>query len=74
MYDNLENMIQIAFLDSAWESDRCVQGKRLSAKALSVKKDWDFTTALGSRNYRAFGKGLVFTFPSLCKPNSLDME
>jgi len=74
MYDNLENMIQIAFLDSAWESDRCVQGKRLSAKALSVKKDRDFTTVVCGRNYEAFGKGLVFTFPSLCKPNSLDME
>ena len=27
MYDNLENMIQVVFLDSVCKSDCCVQGK-----------------------------------------------
>jgi hypothetical protein len=74
MYDNLENMIQLVFLNSDWKSDCCVQGKRPSVKKLRVEKDRDLSTALCGRTYEAFVKNLAFPFPYMYKPNSLDME
>lgn len=62
MYENLENKILIAFLDSAWECDRSFRGKFPSDKELRIKKHRDIATALRERNYEAFVASLVFHF------------
>lgn len=74
MYENLENKILIAFLDSAWECDRNVRGKWPSDKELRVKKHRDIYTALVNRDYEALVASLVFHFTYKYKPDSPDVD
>lgn len=62
MYENLDNKMLVAFLDSAWECDRSFRSKIVDDKALRIKKHKDIYTALRTRDYDAFLKSLIFHF------------
>jgi len=62
MYENLDNKMLIAFLDSAWECDRSFRAKVIEDKALRIKKHRDIYMALKKRDYDAFMASLVFHF------------
>ncbi len=71
MYENLDNKMLIAFLDSAWECDRnfrvwesdgSFRAKIIEDKALRIKKHRDIYIALQKRDYAAFMASLVFHF------------
>lgn len=62
MYENLENKILIAFLDSAWECDRTFRAKVVEDKALRVTKHRNIYKALRERDYDAFIQSLKFHF------------
>jgi len=62
MYENLDNKMLIAFLDSAWECDRSFRAKVIEDKALRIKKHRDIYMALQKRDYDAFMASLVFHF------------
>ncbi|NCB01708.1 MAG: FadR family transcriptional regulator [Spirochaetia bacterium] len=62
MYENLDNKMLIAFLDSAWECDRSFRAKVVEDKALRIKKHSDICIALRERHYDAFMASLVFHF------------
>ncbi|MDY0287893.1 MAG: FadR/GntR family transcriptional regulator [Sphaerochaeta sp.] len=70
MYENLDNKMLIAYLDSAWECDRSFRGKMIDDKALRIKKHRDIYTALYNRDYDAFMASLVFHFTYKYKGDS----
>lgn len=74
MYENLDNKMLIAFLDSAWECDRSFRGKVVYDKALRIKKHKDIYTALRDRNYDAFIASLIFHFTYKYKMESSNSE
>ena len=74
MYENLDNKMLIAFLDSAWECDRNLRGKVVDDKDLRIKKHRDIYTALRDRDFDAFMASLVFHFNYKYKSSSLVEE
>lgn len=74
MYENLDNKMLIAFLDSAWECDRNFGGKVIDNKALRIKKHRDIYTALRDRDFDAFLASLIFHFTYKYKSSSAEPE
>ena len=74
MYENLDNKMLIAFLDSAWECDRSFRGKINDNKALRIKKHRDIYLALRSRDFDAFMASLIYHFTYKYKPTSSEIE
>lgn len=74
MYENLDNKMLIAYLDSAWECDRSFRAKVVEDKALRVKKHRDIFEALRDRDYDAFMASLLFHFTYKYKTNAPDVD
>lgn len=74
MYENIDNKILIAFLDSSWECDRSFKGKVLEDKSLRLKKHRDICIALRNRDFDAFMASLVYHFTYMYKPETNDEE
>ncbi|HAF86651.1 MAG TPA: FadR family transcriptional regulator [Sphaerochaeta sp.] len=69
MYENLDNKMLIAYLDSAWECDRSFRAKVIEDKALRIKKHRDISIALREKDYEAFMASLIFHFSYKYKIN-----
>lgn len=74
MYENLDNKMLIAYLDSAWECDRTFRARVIEDKVLRIKKHRDICIALRKQDYEAFMASLVFHFTYKYKPDSPEVE
>jgi DNA-binding FadR family transcriptional regulator len=62
MYENVDNMIFIAFIDSAWECDRNFRATFVEDNLLRVEKHTRIVDALEKRDFPAFQDALTYHF------------